>query len=167
MARLIFFLMLIAWGTMDALPTPKYLYKILSYRNWQSTLGTKVVVLSGNDDEFIHFSTEAQVDRIIEKYWGDASQYVMLKIDAQKLQGELKYEANSSGVNKYYHLYEGFIPIQAILEAKIVFREPLLSLHQNKLDLVQAGDRYSGKKLVRFRRKRSSVLKFRGSSEIW
>lgn len=131
--------MLATWGTMDE-PIPKYLYKILSYRNWQSTLGTNVVALSGNDDEFIHFSTEGQVDKIIEKYWAGASQYAVLKIDAQKLQGILKYEANPGGTNKYYHLYDGFIPIDAILEAKIVFREPLVCIHQHKLDVVQVGD---------------------------
>jgi peptide deformylase len=136
-------IVLLAWGTMDAVnksETPAYLYKILSYRNWQATERRKVVILSGDDDQFIHFSTAKQIDRIAQKYWADAPQYVVLKIDAAKLQGMLKYEANPGGLNKYYHLYKGFIPIDAISEAKVIFREPLVSFHQNQLDIVQVGD---------------------------
>ena len=136
-------IVLLAWGTMNAVnksETPAYLYKILSYRNWQATERRKVVILSGDDDRFIHFSTAEQIDRIVQKYWADAPQYVVLKIDAAKLQGTLKYEANPGGSNKYYHLYKGFIPIDAVSEAKVVFREPLVSLHQNTLDIVQVGD---------------------------
>ena len=133
----------ILWGSMNALvanETPAHLYKILSYRNWQATEGRKVVVLSGDDAAFIHFSTKEQIERIIEKYWSNAPQFVVLKIDTAQLQGKLVYEANPGGSNKYYHLYEGLIPIQSILEAKMVFREPFVLSHKNKLEIVQIGD---------------------------
>ncbi len=133
--------MLITWGTMNAVnQTPSYLYKILSYRNWQATIGRKVVILDSADKEFIHFSTAEQLDGIVQKYWATAPQFVVLKIDVSRVQGQLKYEANPGGSNQYYHLYNGYIPIQAIAEAKITFKESLPSAHQNRLDLVHSGD---------------------------
>lgn len=100
---------------------PKHLYKILSLRNWQDTQGSKTVQLSTEDDVFIHLSTEDQLQRIIEKYWADTSELVILKIDSSKLQGELRLEANPGGTNKYYHLYNGLIPFSSIREAKIIY----------------------------------------------
>ncbi len=91
-------------------PAPKYLYKILSMRNWLATQSRKTVILSAEDDAFIHFSKEEQLEKIIDKYWGDVPQFVVLKIDTNKLQGKMLLEANPGGTNKYYHLYQGFIP---------------------------------------------------------
>lgn len=121
---------------------PKYLYKILSFRNWQATLNGKVVALSADDRIFIHLSTEDQCERIIAKYWSDAPQYTVLKIDTGMLQGDMRYEVNEGGTTKYYHLYHGFIPIEAIVESRIVFAKPLNidSSMQHKLDIVQIGD---------------------------
>jgi peptide deformylase len=97
---------------------PKYLYKILSNRNWLATQARKALILSAEDDAFIHFSTEDQLDRIIAKYWKDS--YTVLKIDASLLEGDLRFETNPGGSAKYYHLYRGFIPYDAIVESKVV-----------------------------------------------
>jgi hypothetical protein len=86
------------------------------------------------------FSTAEQLDRIVQKYWAEAPQFVVLKIDASQLKGKLKYEANPGGLSQYYHLHDGSIPIQAIKEAKITFKESLPSAHRSNLDLVHAGD---------------------------
>ena len=118
----------------------QYLYKILSYRNWQATQNKKTVALSADDDVFIHFATEDQIEKIIEKYWSEAQQFVILKIDRSKLEGRLICEANVGGITKYFHLYEGFIPFSAILESKIVYREPISSCGMSQLDIVQVGD---------------------------
>lgn len=99
--------------------TPKYLYKILSKHNWQSTQEKKIVALSADDDAFIHFSKEDQLERILGKYWSEEAEAVILKIDSSRLQGRLVYETNPGGSAKYYHLYEGVIPFQAIVESKI------------------------------------------------
>lgn len=118
----------------------QYLYKILSLRNWQATQNRKTVALSADDDLFIHFSTEDQVEKIIEKYWSEAQQFVILKIDRSKVEGRLEYETNEGGITKYFHLYDGFIPFSAILESKIVYRQPLFSCDRHQLDIVQIGD---------------------------
>lgn len=119
--------------------SPQYLYKILSARNWQATQNSKSVQLSAEDGVFVHFSTEDQLERIIEKYWADRPQFVILKIDANKLEGKLAFETNPGGTTKYYHLYEGFIPFNSILESKIVYQQPIDECDMRKLDIVQVG----------------------------
>ena len=101
---------------------PPYLYKILSLRNWQATQRGKAVQLSAEDEAFIHLSTEDQLERILGKYWADAPQFVILKIDTTQLKGRLVLEANPGGTTKYYHLYDGSIPVHSIVEAKIVYK---------------------------------------------
>jgi len=119
--------------------SPQYLYKILSLRNWQATQSRKTVQLSAEDNAFIHFSTEDQLERIVRKYWTDAPQLVILKIDSTKLQGRLAFETNAGGSTKYYHLYDGFIPFNSILESKIVYQQPIEACDRYKLDVVQVG----------------------------
>lgn len=94
------------------------LYKVLSLDNWQASEGKKELVLSISDNLFIHLSTKEQLDQIIDKYWADVESFFILKIDPNGLEGRLVFEANSGGSNKYYHLYEGSIPMESILEAK-------------------------------------------------
>lgn len=96
---------------------PTYLYKVLSMDDWEKS--SETVHLSSMDANFIHLSTEDQLDKIIEKYWAGVSEFVVLKIEATKLSGNLILEANPGGTNKYYHLYNGSIPLSAIVESKI------------------------------------------------
>lgn len=93
---------------------PVFLYKVLSVDDWEKSCQT--IHLSSMDADFIHLSTEEQLDRIIEKYWADASEYVLLKLEVAKLPGDLVLESNPGGTNKYYHLYKGSIPRSAVVE---------------------------------------------------
>lgn len=107
---------------------PDCLYKILSYHDYQVTESRKEnVVLSAADDAFIHFSTGEQLDKIISKYWSSSIPFVVLKIEADKLVGQLVYETNPGGLVKYYHLYNGSIPFEAIIESKIIDSLDLVS----------------------------------------
>jgi peptide deformylase len=119
---------------------PTYLYKILSYRNWQATENRKTVTLSAEDHDFIHLSTEEQLDKIIEKYWSDVPQFVVLKLSTNKLEGDLRLEANPGGTTKYYHLYQGFIPFSSITESKVIYRSPSEGSNKNILAIVEIGD---------------------------
>lgn len=96
---------------------PTYLYKVLSLDGWAKS--SETVHLSSMDAKFIHLSTEDQLDKIVEKYWAGVSEYVILKIETDKLPGKLVLEANPGGTNKYYHLYNGSIPLNAIVESEI------------------------------------------------
>lgn len=120
--------------------TPDFLYKILSSYLWQETQCSSIITLPAEDNAFIHLATEEQLKKIIAKYWANAPQVVILKLDRHKLQGRLAYETNVGGSNKYYHLYEGFIPYNAIVESRIIYKQPLCSCNDHILDIVQAGD---------------------------
>jgi peptide deformylase len=119
--------------------SPQYLYKILSLKNWQATQNVKTVYLPEEDDKFIHFSTEDQLQRIIGKYWNKEPQFVVLKVDAHKLEGRLAFETNPGGTTQYYHLYNGWIPFSSILESRIVYQQPTESRDTQKLNIVQVG----------------------------
>lgn len=101
----------------DEMP-PHYLYKILSIDDWKKSQDMESVKLTDADDDFIHLAKEDQLDRIVRKYWDKVPEYVVLKIDITKLAGKLIFEANPGGENKYYHLYDGSIPLKAVVESK-------------------------------------------------
>lgn len=100
--------------------TPPYLYKILSLESWITSQSQDCVELTKEDETFIHLATEEQLERIISKYWSHVPEYVLLKVDVDDLPGKLVYEANPGGTSKYYHLYEGEIPLRAISDAKLI-----------------------------------------------
>lgn len=92
------------------------LYKVISIEKWKESEGKDHIVLNDMDKDFIHFSTEEQLPRILEKFWKNKD-YMVLKIDPRKLPGRLVFETNPDGSGqKYYHLYEGSLPKDAILE---------------------------------------------------
>lgn len=98
---------------------PPYLYKVLSLEDWKESQNKSSLKLPPADKEFIHLSTEEQLDKIIAKYWSSKNEdFVVLKLNTSQLPGELRYEANPGGTNKYYHLYQGSIPLNAIEESK-------------------------------------------------
>jgi peptide deformylase len=126
--------------TMHTQSTPQFLYKIVSLRNWQSTQSRKNVFLPSEDDAFIHLATEDQLEKVIAKFWSEAPQFVVLKLVTDQLQGNLVLEANPGKTTQYYHLYQGFIPLSAIVESRTIFKEPLDSCAALKLNIVHVGD---------------------------
>lgn len=98
---------------------PIYLYKVVSKKHWEKSEEEKELFLRPVDDAFIHFSEEHQVDRIIKKFFSDCMEVVVLKIDASLLKGKLVKERNPGGENKYFHLYDGSIPFDSILEVEM------------------------------------------------
>jgi uncharacterized protein (DUF952 family) len=93
---------------------PEFLYKIVSPEQWKESQEKGHLVLTAMDADFIHLSTEDQVEHVIKKFWKD-SRYLILKLDSKKLKGDLKYETNPGGTTKYYHLYDGSIPLDAVV----------------------------------------------------
>lgn len=98
--------------------TPEYLYKILSLTDWEKSQSQVFIVMPDEDKHFIHLSKEDQLNRIIKKYWSHVPHFVILKVKTNQLPGELVYETNPGGANKYYHLYEGSVPLKAVIEVK-------------------------------------------------
>jgi uncharacterized protein (DUF952 family) len=99
---------------------PSFLYKVLTSEDWKKSQSQNSVILSKDDQDFIHLATEEQLPRITGKYWSKVPEYVVLKLDTNQLSGRLVYEVNPGGENKYYHLYQGSIPLKAVLEAIVV-----------------------------------------------
>lgn len=98
-------------------PAPSCLYKITSPALWQQSQQQDRLIITEQDNDFIHLAREDQLEAIIEKFWRSQQQaYTILKLDTSKLQGELIFEANRPNGNKYYHLYHGYIPLSAIIE---------------------------------------------------
>lgn len=97
---------------------PEYLYKVLSLVDWNNSQSKSFVILSKEDKDFIHLSKQDQLDKIIDKYWSNVPEFVVLKLDTHQLPGNLVYETNPGGTHKYYHLYSGSIPLSAIVEVK-------------------------------------------------
>ena len=99
--------------------TPKYLYRIVSIEQWQKSLLKNQVVNSSLDKDFIHLATEEQLARIAQKFWGNKD-HIILKLVSQKLTGRLIYETNPGGTTLYYHLYEGNVPLNSVIEVSII-----------------------------------------------
>ena len=93
--------------------SPMFLYKIITVENWSANQDRQEIILSNDDRTFIHFSTKEQLPRILEKYWHDKA-YIVLKVNTEQLRGTLVLEPNRPGGDKYYHLYNGYIPTSAV-----------------------------------------------------
>src|ERR1700722_5890836 len=80
---------------------PQYLYKVLSVENWEASQNTDSLKLSMDDNAFIHFSRDDQLERITSKYRSKAFQYIVLKVDTAKLPGKMVFESNPGSTTKY------------------------------------------------------------------
>ncbi|MBT3393922.1 MAG: DUF952 domain-containing protein [Waddliaceae bacterium] len=92
---------------------PLYLYKVVTADHWKEISERKEFILTSDDKKFIHLSEEHQLGNVVEKFFAGQN-VVVLKIDRDKLKGRLEHESNPGGKNKYFHLYEGCIPFDAI-----------------------------------------------------
>lgn len=94
----------------------KYIYKVISMENWNLSQGQHSLRLSSMDDHFVHFAKEGQLEGVLRKFWSHVPKYIVLKIDPIKLVGDLVFETNPGGKDKYYHLYNGHVPLEAVVE---------------------------------------------------
>ena len=97
---------------------PEHLYKIVSKEDWNTSLETKKLVLPPIDDTFIHLATEEQLPRIRTKFWAN-KEIAVLTVETSKIEGDLRFETNPGGTTKFYHLYDGTIPLDAIVEVQL------------------------------------------------
>lgn len=100
--------------------TPAFLFKVLSVEGWEASQKTDRLILTAIDTEFIHLATESQLERVLEKFWNNHERFYVLKVNPKKFVGLLVHEQNPGGTNKYYHLYNGYIPLNAVVDARSV-----------------------------------------------
>lgn len=95
---------------------PDLLCKILSKSTWEKSQGQDRVGSSPMDEDsgFVHFSTKDQVFKTLQKFYPGEEKVVLL-INPEKLEGDLRFETNPGGVNQYYHLYDGYIPMESVV----------------------------------------------------
>lgn len=104
--------------------TPQYLYRIVSPKDWQKSERQSYLESSSNlDEKFIHLATKEQLPRIAKKFWNNKD-YVILTLDTKKLIGRLVYETNPGGSTLYYHLYEGKVPRDAVVDVSTIHDKP-------------------------------------------
>lgn len=99
--------------------TPEYLYKLLSPAAWQQSQGSDRLVLGPDDTVFIHLAEAEQVDRIAKKFFSEHAQVVVIQLKTDDLPGRLVKEANPGGTTKYYHLYDGYLPFEAVVSHRM------------------------------------------------
>lgn len=94
----------------------QFLYKIVTINTWNESLDKDSLKLSEFDRDFIHLATEEQVPKIIQKFFPNEIEVCVLKLEVNKLIGDLVKEKNPGGETEYYHLYNGSIPKTAIVD---------------------------------------------------
>lgn len=101
---------------------PTHLNKVLSVNGWATSQKSDRLQPVPIDiaDNFIHLATDDQLNKVLEKFWHNEPSYVVVKVDPKLFIGRLVHEVNPGGSNKYYHLYDGYIPLTAVIDARVI-----------------------------------------------
>ena len=91
------------------------LYKVLTLDDWTVSQQNDRLCTPASDSAFVHFSTEKQYPTIVAKKFS-TTPYVVLRVDASKLVGKLELEWDTKHTDKYYHLYDGYVPLPAVID---------------------------------------------------
>ncbi len=90
------------------------IYHIVSSENWAKFAGQPGYEADSLQTEgFIHLSEQHQIAGVLERYYQNTPDLLLLHIDPAKLTPELRYEEASNG-DRFPHLY-GPIDREAIL----------------------------------------------------
>lgn len=93
-----------------------YIYHMAAREDWErSKEGGVYEVPSLKEEGFIHCCMEEQVARVLERFYKDAAETVVLRIDSRKLTSQLVYEWSPSMEATYPHVY-GPINTDAVTE---------------------------------------------------
>ena len=70
------------------------------------------------EEGFIHCAKRAQVKGVLERYYKDATNLIVLEIDERKIRSQIKYENTVGGPELFPHIY-GPINIDAVLRTHL------------------------------------------------
>lgn len=98
-------------------PVPQHLYRLVRAPEWKDAAANGYFDGADHDkrDGFVHLSTAEQVEGTADRFFTGMNDVLLLKLDRDRLNGDLRME-ESSGGDLYPHLY-GAIPLEAVLEA--------------------------------------------------
>jgi len=92
------------------------IYHITTKQQWKSAQEKGFFDEPSLQNEgFIHNSTEAQVTGVLERYYKDKADLLLMHIDETKLEAELKYELAPS-VNEFFPHVFGNINLDAVVK---------------------------------------------------
>lgn len=95
-----------------------YVYHIVLPETWESAKnGSSYSADSLETEGFIHCSYDHQLDEVIERYYADAKELVILKVEIGKLTSKLVSEPSTGG-EIYPHIY-GPINKEAVADSEI------------------------------------------------
>ena len=82
------------------------IYHIARKQDWENAKAQELyTVPSLTDEGLIHCCEEEQVSGILERYYTDASDIVILTLDTEKLRSQLVYEWSPSLEATFPHIY--------------------------------------------------------------
>lgn len=91
------------------------IYHVVSAKNWSKFDGEPIYVADSLQSEgFIHLSEQPQVAGVLDRYYRDVPDLLLLHIDPAKLTRELRYEKATNG-ELFPHVY-GPINKNAVVE---------------------------------------------------
>jgi uncharacterized protein (DUF952 family) len=96
------------------------IYHVTTKENWDKALAAGFYEApSLHTEGFIHNSTAAQVQGVLERYYAGQTNLVLLHIEETKLTSELKYELAPSVNEEFPHIF-GVINIDAIVKTELL-----------------------------------------------
>jgi uncharacterized protein (DUF952 family) len=96
------------------------IYHITTKENWDKALAAGFYEApSLHAEGFIHNSTAAQVQGVLERYYAGQTNLVLLHIKETKLTAELKYELATSVNEEFPHIF-GVINLDAIVKTELL-----------------------------------------------
>jgi len=105
---------------MSAAKRDKFIYKVLTPTQWKSFREAGVFMGSPVDlqDGYIHLSCADQLKGTLDKWYADQDEVVLLQVEANRVQEDLKYEVSRGGA-EFPHLFAA-LPMRAIQQSWVV-----------------------------------------------
>ena len=92
------------------------IYHVVTKNLWQQALQQGYYeAASLNSEGFIHLSKKEQVAGVLQRYYKNATDLLLLHVDESKLTAELKYELAASVNEEFPHLF-GRLNLDAVVE---------------------------------------------------
>jgi uncharacterized protein (DUF952 family) len=92
------------------------IYHVTTLLNWQKAKEQGFYITDSlNTEGFIHASKQEQVMGVLERYYKNQTELILLHIDEEKLTSPLKYEIAPSINEAFPHVY-GKINLEAIIK---------------------------------------------------
>jgi uncharacterized protein (DUF952 family) len=96
------------------------IFHVTTKKHWEEAIAKGFYdTPSLKTEGFIHNSTAAQVQGVLQRYYAGQTDLVLLHIEKQKLTAELKYELAPSVNELFPHIF-GVINLDAIVEVEIL-----------------------------------------------